>query len=226
MNLADLDGSWKGRRAFLIGGGPSLRDFDWSLLKDEFTIAINRAAMRVPTPERCIFFTEDLRHLDQFRDDLKDWPGLKLFHCGSKGHHAHEDVVTYICNHDKWPVTEQRNWQKSLKGGLIHAYSSALSAMNLADILEPDFLGLLGLDMDTPGEQVENFHDDYPKDWHPPASQLLRFQEEIERIAPFHLRATTINLSEKSQLQCWQKLRIETFLRTTAGYVVPREETA
>lgn len=212
-----LDGIWKGKRAFLIGGGPSLKTFDWSLLEGEFTVAINRAAVRVPTPERSIFFTEDYRHIDEYRDEMKDWPGIKLFHCGDARQHDHEDVYTYVCNHDKWPVTEQRNWKKSLKDGLIHAYSSALSAMNLIDILEPDIVGLLGLDMDTPGEQVENFHDDYPKDWHPPASQLVRFQEEIERIAPFHMRSTVINLSEESQLRAWQKLRTETFLRTTAS---------
>ena len=34
---------WKDQEAFIIGGGPSLRDFDWSLLRDKNTIGCNNA---------------------------------------------------------------------------------------------------------------------------------------------------------------------------------------
>ena len=34
---------WAGRRCFIIGGGPSLREFDWDLLKGELVIGTNRA---------------------------------------------------------------------------------------------------------------------------------------------------------------------------------------
>ena len=37
------DKSWKGQRCFIIGGGESLKDFDFSKLKGELTIGINRA---------------------------------------------------------------------------------------------------------------------------------------------------------------------------------------
>ena len=35
--------SWKGSRCFIIGGGESLKGFDFSLLKDEVTMGINKA---------------------------------------------------------------------------------------------------------------------------------------------------------------------------------------
>jgi hypothetical protein len=41
--LAALKGTGKGRRAFIIGNGPSLRNMDLSLLKDEITIGSNGA---------------------------------------------------------------------------------------------------------------------------------------------------------------------------------------
>ena len=36
------DDTWKGRRCFIIGGGPSLRGFDFSSLKGELVIGVNR----------------------------------------------------------------------------------------------------------------------------------------------------------------------------------------
>ena len=35
---------------FIIGGGPSLKDFDFNLLKDKETIAVNMSALDVPCP--------------------------------------------------------------------------------------------------------------------------------------------------------------------------------
>ena len=44
MTLKDIKpDAWDGERCFLVGGGPSLRGFDWSLLEGELTIGINRA---------------------------------------------------------------------------------------------------------------------------------------------------------------------------------------
>jgi len=37
------DGAWTGRRCFIIGGGPSLKGFNFSRLKGELVIGINRA---------------------------------------------------------------------------------------------------------------------------------------------------------------------------------------
>src|SRR3990172_1959860 len=34
---------WQGQDAFIIGGGPSLRDFNWELLREENTIGCNNA---------------------------------------------------------------------------------------------------------------------------------------------------------------------------------------
>ena len=38
--------SWKGKRCFIIGGGPSLSDFDFDILKDELTIGINKTLIQ------------------------------------------------------------------------------------------------------------------------------------------------------------------------------------
>ena len=45
------------KRAFIIGGGPSLKDFDFSRLRDEDTIITNKSILDVPSPN--YFITVD-----------------------------------------------------------------------------------------------------------------------------------------------------------------------
>jgi len=41
------DGAWKGQRCFIVGGGESLKDFDFSKLSGELVIGVNRAYEKV-----------------------------------------------------------------------------------------------------------------------------------------------------------------------------------
>jgi len=45
-------GIWKGRRCFIVGGGTSLKGFDFSQLRGELVIAVNRAMEYVPDTAR------------------------------------------------------------------------------------------------------------------------------------------------------------------------------
>jgi hypothetical protein len=48
VHLAELKDIHKGKRAFIIGNGPSLKQTDLGLLKDEFTFGLNRIYMLFP----------------------------------------------------------------------------------------------------------------------------------------------------------------------------------
>ena len=41
------DGEWAGQRCFIIGGGESLKDFDFSKLKNELVIGVNLAFKKI-----------------------------------------------------------------------------------------------------------------------------------------------------------------------------------
>mgnify|MGYP002682074433 CR=1 FL=1 len=56
------DGAWKGQRCFIVGGGPSLKGFDFGRLRGERVIAINRAFEACPTAD--IMFAMDPRLYD------------------------------------------------------------------------------------------------------------------------------------------------------------------
>lgn len=53
------------KKVFIIGGGPSLKDFDFELLRDKDTIAVNRAILDVPNPN--YFITVDFTFLKKLR---------------------------------------------------------------------------------------------------------------------------------------------------------------
>ena len=44
---------------FIVGGGPSLSSFDWSLLNNKITIAINNAYQVLPQASICYFTDND-----------------------------------------------------------------------------------------------------------------------------------------------------------------------
>ena len=47
-DLARLKNSLRGRRCFILGNGPSLRQTDLKLLRDEFTFGLNRVYLLFP----------------------------------------------------------------------------------------------------------------------------------------------------------------------------------
>jgi hypothetical protein len=70
--LADLKDVHKGRRAFIIGNGPSLKQMDLSRLQNEITFGLNRIYLLFPELGfHTTYFaaTNDLV-IEQFRDDI------------------------------------------------------------------------------------------------------------------------------------------------------------
>jgi hypothetical protein len=61
--LSALRDSQRGKRAFIIGNGPSLRDTDLSLLRDDFTFGLNRIYLMFPAlgfQTSCLVSVNDL----------------------------------------------------------------------------------------------------------------------------------------------------------------------
>lgn len=59
--------------AWIIGGGPSLHDFDFTRLKNKFTIGCNRAAFDAGTD---VVFSIDRNFMKQYREDMSRFDGL------------------------------------------------------------------------------------------------------------------------------------------------------
>jgi hypothetical protein len=89
----------KGKRCFIVANGPSLKQTDLTLLKDEITIGMNRMYMNsgdmgfMPT----YIVVQDIAiQLMQFRDDLDALELPKFFNWNARKHFTNKDNLTFI----------------------------------------------------------------------------------------------------------------------------------
>lgn len=138
---------------YIIGGGPSLKGFDWSLLEGKFVIAINRAYEVVPNAQ-ILYFT-DPPFFNKHRVGMEAHGGSIVRGATSLGGIGFEKVVEY-------KLTGPGGLEKA-SGCLKHGSNSAYAAINLAGVhLGFNTIYLLGLDQQYNGK-VTHFHDGHDR---------------------------------------------------------------
>ena len=135
---------------YIVGGGPSLRGFDWDRLRDRHVIAVNRA-YEVLSKADVVYFT-DPRFWERHQTNLLDHVG-RLVTGASKKRVDHPRVenwrLTGLCGLDRTP------------GCLRHGNNSGHAALNLAYHLGAKRIYLLGFDM-AYGDGVSHWHGGHP----------------------------------------------------------------
>lgn len=179
-------GAWSGRRAFVVGGGPSLRGFDWGRLAGERWIGTNAASLRGAT----VGLANDRRFVERF------WaapvPGTELLWLATEGWTPPPHVrMVDIENPYAWGPGP----------ALVNGPCTGLTALHLADVLGASPVYLLGFDMRGEGGRSANFHDDYPEDWRQSAG-YDSWRADFERWAP-SVRGRVVNLTPGSALTCF-----------------------
>ncbi len=195
------DNIWKGRRCFCVGGGPSLRGFDWSKLQGELTIGINRAFQHFdPT----IIFSMDARLWNWIekgifgasaRSRFINYPGIKLWLNAANAPFP-PDIHTLRC-----PGTS--TFTASMVDGLGGGCNSGFGALNLAVNLGASPIYLLGYDMKggKDGQQAW-YHDGYPVKQ--AGSVYEKFLTFFDRFAmEANSRSEVINLNPDSALKAF-----------------------
>jgi hypothetical protein len=195
------DGAWAGHRCFIIGGGPSLRGFDFAQLKGEKIIVINRAFEVCPFAD--IMFSMDNRfynwlirgQLPGSLEKFMAFKGLKIWLEVSNNSYHHGIYYVVGLPTDGFP--------HSLKAGIYHGNHSGYGALQLALVLGADPIYLLGYDMKHQGKAT-HFHSGYPS--RQGAHTLLSFKSGLERLAPMIRKAgrKVINLNPDSALKCFE----------------------
>jgi len=96
--LAALKDIHKGRRAFIIGNGPSLRQTDLSKLKNEFTFGMNRIYLLFSELgfHTTYFVSINDLVIEQFRDDILALPMPKFLAWRSHGHFPAQLPITQL----------------------------------------------------------------------------------------------------------------------------------
>lgn len=195
------DGAWAGHRCFIIGGGPSLRGFNFAQLKGEKIIVINRAFEVCPFAD--IMFSMDNRfynwlirgQLPGSLEKFMAFKGLKVWLEVSNNNYHHGIYYVVGLPTDGFP--------HSLKAGIYHGNHSGYGALQLALVLGADPIYLLGYDMKHQGKQT-HFHSGYPS--RQGEHTLQSFKLGLDRMAPLIRKAgrKVINLNPYSALKCFE----------------------
>ena len=140
---------WLGETVYIIGGGPSLKGFNWQQLNTKKTIAINRAVQFYPNAD-AVYWT-DARVYMWYKKDIDKFKGLKFT---VKAASNYAGKVNVLKKGVKFGLEAKRD-------SLAHGNNSGYAAINLAVHLGAKRIILLGYDMGNEGSN-SHFHDGYP----------------------------------------------------------------
>lgn len=196
------DGAWKGRRCFILGGGPSLARFNVGALRDELTIGVNVAALNFnPT----VAFVSDLRTMNLLSADQRwqTYEGRTVWLY--KGERAYRNSFPGVQVIPEHAPAGMPSWSKSLLKGLYRGTNAGIGALNLAELLQADPIYLVGFDFAGKNGSTVNWHTEYPKEWTQTESVYRRYVVDFETIQKSGvLRARVVNVNPDSRLRCFE----------------------
>jgi hypothetical protein len=145
--LAELKDIHKGKRAFVIGNGPSLKQTDLSKLKNEITFGMNRIYIAFPgwgftTTYLCV--TNDLV-VEQFADDFSALPIPKFIAWRSHGHFKPELPISQLPTFVYTSYTGPR-FTSDVRGRVWEGATVTNLALQLAFHMGVDKAILIGVD--------------------------------------------------------------------------------
>lgn len=152
----EIHEKWGKGTVYLIGGGTSLTDFDFSVLKGR-VIGINRSAFELNADA---LFTLDQTFVRNYRDQIADFV--------ASGKRAY---LTMPVNDDQHVTIPGATYLLRMRGGglsddpaRLFGVHSGYAAINLAYLCGAKKIGLLGYDMAYSAKDKTHFHDGYK--WH------------------------------------------------------------
>ena len=187
---------WDGDTVFILGGGPSLNDTNFDLIKDKHVIGVNNAYLLGSWVDICWF--GDGRWWGWHADKLKEFPGLIATCCVRL---LDKDPRLRVVRRGKPRGIEKK------KDQIAWNSNSGGSVINLAYHLGAKRLVLLGYDMRRVGDKA-NWHDEHPA---PEKNPYNRFMKRFESIAQDarKLGFEIINATPGSALTYFPMMRLE-----------------
>lgn len=209
---------WKGETVFIIGGGSSLKNFDYSPLKGEKVIGTNRAFILGDWVQVCLMGDLDFWKEEVNRKPLRIFKGMKF--CMSKQACMTDPSLIYIrknsdveglaydgfslCWHSPKSPLNPNEW---LAGG-----NTGVAAVNLAYLLGAKRIVLLGFDMYKGLEGENNWHNvhkNLPSD-EKLFRQALRFKVPAQELSERGIKV--INTNPLSKIPYFKKVGFSAFM--------------
>lgn len=191
---------WKKSDAFIIGGGPSVKDLDLTPIHNKRVIGVNNAYTLGHWVDVCYF--GDCRWWDWNREVLRDYPCLKVTCCERLDKIKHLKILK-----------RQPQGFSTDPNAIAWNGNSGASAINLAYLLGARRAFLVGYDMKMNG-QNHNWHEDHK---HKPINNIYttKFIPQFKRMAKFikGIDFEVFNLNPDSSLDIFPFLSFEEAVR-------------
>jgi len=139
-----VEKKWKDQEVFIIGGGESLKGFDWGLLKPLRTIGCNDAY--VHGTDICLF--GDTKWFEHHEKWLRNYEGIVFTSCPK----LQKSRVPWL-----WLICREAIGLH--KGSIGWNFSTGANAINLALLLGAAKIYLLGFDVKLSKYGKSNWHD-------------------------------------------------------------------
>ena len=199
INTAVLIKNSRRSRVFIVGGGASLKDFDFSLLKNEDVIAVNKAIEFVPYAKH--FITMDYTFIHS-HDKLKNADFNIIKKSAETSHFVVNTLHDYMIRIDGVYTDTRYNLKykdldkfddvivsntlyDSINGfgkdisNFAHGNNSGFCALQLALILGYDKIYLMGYDLNTNSRKT-HFHNGYNQDYARFTKELADYRSTFE----------------------------------------------
>jgi len=173
--ISDLEPLFLGETIYIVGGGPSLKDFDFELLKNKIVIAVNKAFLYLPFAQ--VLYWSDSSFYDTFKKEIHLFKGIKATKNPSP---KNDDIINL--------VETGREGLELEPNGIRTGGNSGYAAINVAYHLGAKKIVLMGFDgKNGPGGNT-HWHDGYGKkgasdevmqrNWLPHYSSLVNALED------------------------------------------------
>lgn len=197
------DNRFKRKAVYIIGGGPSLVDFDWNLLKCRKTIGCN-AAFKLGEEICDMVFFSDFAWFNKFHFQLAKYKGDIVSHCPS----LHS-------NKKPWLKMIRRVRKGLSTEAVAFNGSSGASAINLALLLGAKKVYLLGFDCKCKDTTNPNWHSDVIEKLNPEVyNKFLEGFNDIAKALPStYPGAEIINVNDDSAIDCFKTVSVKSHFR-------------
>lgn len=204
----NVNGMLKGKKCFLIGGGPSLKNFDFSLLDDHFTIAINHSVIFYPNAKACLFLDGNFldKNENEARKFLINYRGMIFCSFRTEYHKENGNAIPFYVNKDQVSNCFTR--------GIYGSRLSGMAALSLAIIMKPEKIYLLGYDLDE-CDKNKHFYDEgkskYNNEGGYKGERVKNHIKSFKVYIPF--KDKIINLNQESKILYFEFQTLEQALK-------------
>lgn len=188
--LNDLKNLVENNTVFIIGGGNSLRGFDFDRLRGKCVVALNSAYKFVG--EDSVLYWMDQHWAKKQKDSLSKHPSTLRF----TSYHTQVDRGPY----DSFPLRHTGDYGYDPDIGSVRGNNSGTQALNLVVNMNPKRVILLGYDMGY-NDSKSHFHDLQPPSQ--PDVYVKSFIPSLESLAKEISHVEVINCSSVTAITCF-----------------------